>query len=58
MSETATDRAAIADLIMANVLHRRDQERMRVTELPLIENIAPAHHCAERDAGIGDLYLA
>ena len=57
MRETAADGAAIADLIMRNVLHRRDQKRMRVPQLRMFENVAPAHHGAEDHAIAGDLDL-
>ena len=48
--DAAADRAAIADLIMRDVLDRRHQQRMRRAQPRVIEDFAPAHHGAERDA--------
>ena len=57
MRQTAADRAAIADLIMRDMRDGFDQERMRRAQPRVVENIAPAHHGAERDALVGNLDL-
>src|SRR5262249_29232523 len=48
--QAAAHSAAIADLIMGNVAHRRDQKRMRAGKPAVFKDVAPAHHGAERDA--------
>ena len=57
MRQAAADSAAIADLIMRDMRDGRDQQRMRRLQPRVLENVAPAHHGAERDAAIGDLDL-
>ena len=54
VGEAAADRAAIADLIMRHVLDGGHQQRMRVAQARVGKNIAPAHHGAERNAGLGN----
>ena len=49
MRQTAADRAAIADLIMRDMLDGLHQERMGDRKLRMFENVAPAHHGAERN---------
>ncbi len=58
MRQTAADGAAITDLIMCDVLDGLHQERMNDGKLRVFENIAPAHHSAERHGIAGDLDLA
>ena len=57
MRDAAADGAAIANLIMRDMLDGRDQERMRLAQSRVVEDVAPAHHGAERDAVIRDLDL-
>src|SRR5438067_4116039 len=56
--EAAADRAAIADLVVRDVLHRCHQQRLRGLEALVVLDVAPAHAraephaiCADRDAG-------
>ena len=58
MRQAAADGTAIADLIMRDMLDGGDQEWMRAAQPLVVENIAPAHHGAERNAVIGDFDLA
>ena len=55
--DTAAGGAAVADLIMRDMLDGGDQERMRRAQPLVVENLAPAHHGAERDAVGCDLDL-
>ena len=57
MRNAAADGAAIADLIMRDVFDGRDQQRMRLAQPRVVEDVAPAHHGAERDAVVRDLDL-
>src|SRR5215831_5641113 len=47
--------AAIADLVVRDVPHGCDQQRMRAPEARMIQDVAPAHHGAEPHAGVGDV---
>ena len=42
---------------MRDVLDRRDQQRLRLAQSRVVEDVAPAHHGAEGDAVIRDLDL-
>src|SRR5580704_5618787 len=57
MRHAAADGAAIADLIMRDMLDRRYQEWMRLAQPRVVKNVAPAHHGAEPNAVIGDFDL-
>ena len=50
MRDTAAGGAAVANLIMRDMLDGGDQERMRRAQALVVENLAPAHHGAECDA--------
>ncbi len=54
MRQTAADCATITDLVMCDVGDRFDQQRMCIPQLAALFNIAPAHFCANFDAGIVD----
>src|SRR5262249_35825529 len=58
MRQAAAHSTAIADLIMGDVAHRRDQERMRPGKPRVFKYVAPAHHGAERDTVSVDLHFA
>ena len=57
VGDAAADGAAVADLIMRDVLDGRDQQRMRLAQPRVVEDVAPAHHGAEGDAVVRDLDL-
>ena len=50
MRQAAADRAAIANLVMRDVLDGLHQERMRRSQLRIVKDVAPAHHGAKRNA--------
>ena len=52
MRNATADGAAVANLIMRNVPDGGHQQGMRRKQPRIVENFAPAHHGAERDAGI------
>ena len=57
MGDTAANRATIANLIMRNVLDCSHQQRVCAAQSRVVEDVAPARHCAKPDAVIGDLDL-
>ncbi len=57
MGKAAADGAAVADLIMRDVPDGRHQERMRLAQARILEDVAPARHGAERDSVLRDLDL-
>ena len=48
MREAAADRAAVADLIMRDVVDRGPEQRMRGRKPRVVVDVAPAHQRAER----------
>ena len=58
MGQTATDGAAITDLVVRDVRDRFPQQRMREIESLVIQDIAPAHQRTDRDTIGADLDLA
>ena len=57
MRNTAANSAAVADLIMRHVRYGGDEQGMRSRQTDVILYVAPAHHCAETNAVVGDLDL-
>ena len=58
MRDAAADGAAVADLVVRDMLDRGLEQRMRGGEPRVVLDVAPAHHGAEPHAVGGDLDLA
>jgi hypothetical protein len=54
MRDAAPDRAAVADLIVRDMGNRGLEQRMRAIEPPVVLDVAPAHHGAQRHAAVGN----
>ena len=54
MSQAASHRSTITNLVVRNVFHSRIQQGMRLRQLPVIFDVAPSDLCAEFDTGFVD----
>src|ERR1051325_318551 len=56
VGEAAAHGAAVADLVMRDMLNRRGEERLRALQLMAVQDVAPTHSCAQDREVLSELH--